>query len=252
MLPRSLSSGVSLVALVWTSIASMGCSLFETKTTLADLDPMARVEVELDAEPMVHLLLPASDGACEAITDDVKANVNNREMDLFKRGGEEPSQGGWVCGAPTFRRALGPEDLSVNPTAFEVEDETASIHLEVDGLLAARMISVDTKSGKFPAGEEVRVIWSADRDVLDVAKMKVDVVYDDPMQVLPAPAAFRIDAGSVYVKIAPSSPLGMAVLRISATVGNPVVVCQGVSSCEAKVELNTEVALEVVPKGSTQ
>ena len=252
MLSRSLFSGVPFLALVMTSVMSMGCELFDMKTTLAGLGPtLARVEVDLDAEPMVHLMLPASDGACEAITNDVKASVNDRQMDLFKRGGEEPSQGAWVCGPPTFRRALGADDLTTNPTVFRVEDRTAKIHIEVDGLLAERTIAIDTPDGFFTAGTETHVSWSAELDELDAADMDVEIVYEDPALVLPAPASFRLDAGSIFVKVAPSSPPGKATLRINATVGTPVVVCEGAKSCEAKVMLKTELPLDIVAPGTT-
>lgn len=247
MLPRSQLSAFSSFVLLLSGLASTGCSLFETKTTLADLAPeSARITVDLNAEPMVHLEL-ITDGACEAITDDVEAHVNDRQMDLFKRGGEQPSQGGWVCGAPTFRRALGTEDLAGPSTKFEVADETATINVEVEGLLAARTITTSAAASKMKAGEETEVTWSATNDQLDEANLDVSFVYDDTTLTLPAPASLRLANGAIFVKIPPGAAAGTGTLRINATVRVPATVCKGAKTCDAEVAVTAEAPLEILP-----
>ncbi|MDI1475184.1 hypothetical protein [Polyangium sp. y55x31] len=245
ILPRILT----LPFLATLALGSSGCGLFdllEPETTLADLDPaIARVEVELGESPRVSLVLVAKEGTCEAITDDVKAKVDDRKMDLFIRGGETPTQDGWVCGAPTFRKALAEENLGKEKTHFEVSDESARIALDFEDLLAERTIAPSHPQDKIEPGVDLALAWSAPGD--EFAEDDIDVVftYDDATLELPAPPQVSVVDREIVVRIPQGSPPGPATLRVDAEVHVAAASCNGTESCEATVKVSPEVALEV-------
>ncbi|MRG95610.1 hypothetical protein [Polyangium spumosum] len=240
---------LTLPVLATLALGTSGCALFdllEPDTTLADLAPArARVEVELGDEPRVSLALVAKEGTCEAITDDVEARVDDRPMDLFIRGGETPTKDGWVCGAPTFRKALAEKDLGGASTRFEVSDDTARITLAFDGLLAARTITPDHPQSKVDPGAELSLAWSAPADELEEEKLQVTFTYDDESLELPAPPQVRLTDGEIVVKIPQGSPPGPGTLRVEAEVSVPATSCEGTPKCDAIVKASPELALEV-------
>ena len=245
ILPRFLT----LSFLATTALASSGCGLFElfeSETTLADLDPSsARVEVELGESPRVSLALVAKAGTCEAITDDIKAKVDDRKMDLFMRGGETPSKDGWVCGSPTFRKALAEENLGKDKTHFEVSDETARIALDFEDLLAPRTITTSHPDNKIDPGVDLALAWSAPGDALDEENLDVVFTYDDETLELPAPPQVSVVDREIVVRIPQGSPAGTATLRVDAEVRVDATSCEGTPSCEATGKVSPEVAVEV-------
>ncbi|WP_281332990.1 hypothetical protein [Polyangium sp. 6x1] len=245
ILPRFLA----LPFLATLALASSGCSLFdllEPETTLADLDPArARVEVELGESPRVSLALVAKEGTCEAITDDIEAKVDDRPMDLFIRGGETPTKDGWVCGAPTFRKALAEENLGEGKTHFEVSDDTARIALDFEDLLAPRSLTPNHPQNKIDPGVDLSLAWSAPGDELDEEKLDVVFTYDDETLELPAPPEVSVVDGEIVVRIPQTSPAGPATLRVDAEVHVAATSCEGTPSCEATVKVSPTVALEV-------
>ncbi len=237
------------------ALGSTGCGLLdllEPETTLADLAPVrARVEVELDDDPRVQLALVAKEGACQAITDDtIEAKVDDRPMDLFMRGGETPTRDGWVCGAPTFRKALSEADLGAASTRFEVSDDTARITLDFEDLLAPRTITPAHPQNKIDPGVDLPIAWSVPSDELDEKNLDVDFTYDDAMLSLPTPPQVSLAEGSILVRFAQGSPAGAGTLRVHAKVGVGAAACEGTPSCEAIVEVSPETTLEVTA-GST-
>ena len=84
----------------------------------------AQVELDLLGDRVDLLLVPPSD-ACDPISADVAAKLDDQPMDLFTRGGEQPSKGGWVCSAPRFRRSLSTDELGADATRLEASDDTA-------------------------------------------------------------------------------------------------------------------------------
>jgi hypothetical protein len=252
MPPRSrLSSLYTLPFITVMAASSAGCGLidiFEAKTTLADLAPQnAQIVVELNDEPKVELVLEADQGACEAITDDVEAHVDDRPMDLFMRGGEQPAKGGWVCGAPTFRRALSTEELGGASTRFGVADETAKITVEVEGLLVPRTITPDAEGGRILPGEELGLAWSAPGDELDPETLVLTFTYDDPLLTLAVPLSARVEGSDIIVKLPPGSPEGKGTLHVDVKAHIAAVECTGAPKCEAIVRVETNTTLEVEP-----
>ncbi|WP_272425657.1 hypothetical protein [Polyangium jinanense] len=245
ILPRFLA----LPFLATLALGSSGCALFdlfESETTLADLDPTrARVEVEFGESPRVSLALVAKEGTCEAITDSIEAKVDERPMDLFIRGGETPSKDGWVCGAPTFRKALAEENLGKDKTHFVVSDDTARIALDFEDLLAERTITPSHPQNKIDPGIDLALAWSAPGD--ELAEEDIDVVftYDDETLELPAPPQVSVVDREIVVRIPEGSPAGHATLRVDAKVQVAATSCEGTESCEATVKVSPEVALEV-------
>ena len=231
-------------------LATSGCGLFdllESEPTLADLAPAgARVEVGLRGdEPRVSLSLVAREGKCAAITEDIEAKVDDRPMDLFNRGGETPTKDGWVCGAPTFRKALAEEDLGGASTHFEVSDDTARIALDFEGLLAPRTLTLDHPQIKIEPGIDLSLVWSASGDELDENELSVSFVYEDEAHALPAPPQVRLVDGVLLVRLPQGSPAGSGTLRVDAEVRVPAVSCEGTPSCEAIVVVSPELVLEV-------
>jgi len=249
--PRSILFTVPFVAAMSASIT--GCQffdVFEDKTTLAELAPQnAQVKVDLDAEPMVHLALEASPKGCEAITDDVEAKVDDRPMDLFTKGGEQPVKGSWVCGAPTFRRALSPSELGGARTHFEVADETATISVEFDDLLVPRTLEINAPNNRIDPGEELAIDWSVPSDELDPDTLDVTFSYNDADLELAAPPQVRLEGTTLFVKVAPGSPAGKGTLSVSVEAHVPAVVCNGAPKCEGVVTVTTATDLEVGKAG---
>jgi hypothetical protein len=231
------------------AFGSIGCGLLdllERKPTLADIDiDRAKVELSLDAETMVHFSLVAKAGTCPSITSDVVARVDDQRMDLFMRGGEQPTKTGWVCGSPTFRKALAEDKLGGDKTRFEAKDDSARVALEFEGLLVARELMPIKPSPTVQPGTEITFAWSPLSDALDEESLTVDFTYDDKELGLPAPPVASIGEGSIRVRIPQGAPAGKGTLRVDASIHLSAVTCEGAPVCEALVHVSPTLALEV-------
>jgi len=238
----------ALPLFVLMSAASLGCGvldIFDAKTTLDDLDPkVARVEVLLGAQPLVNLELVGSKG-CETITDDVEAFVDGQSMDLFMRGGQVPFKGGWVCGAPTFRKSLSADDLGGALTHFEASDKTRKVSVDIEGLLIERTVTPAAMNNTVNAGDEIELEWSNTQDEIDETTLAVAFAYEDSTLTLPVPATARVLQGKLLVKFSAESPKGKGNLDVDVKVHVPVAVCKGAPSCEATVHVQTTLSIDV-------
>ncbi|UQA57632.1 hypothetical protein [Polyangium aurulentum] len=241
--PRSVLLLASLAVL-----GAPGCGLFgESGTSLADLAP-ARVEVtaSLEAQPRVDLLLHPPSGDCEPISEDVDAKLEDEPMDLFTRGGEQPSKGGWVCSAPRFRRSLSDDDLGAGATRIEASDDTARIVVEIAHLLEERTLVPQSKNDQAKPGDNFAFDWSVPEDELLEDGVSIAFVYEDPAVVMPVELTAALDGDSVILHVPASAPLGKGKLRIDVSARAETVACEGVPACDAHVNASVETEFEII------
>jgi hypothetical protein len=244
--PRSVLLLTSLAVL-----GAPGCGVFgESGTSLAALSP-TRVEVSasLKGQPRVDLLLHPPSGACDPISEDVDAKLEDQPMDLFTRGGEQPSKGGWVCRAPMFRRSLTDDELGGGSTRIEASDDTARITVEIEHLLDERTLVPRTKIDQAKPGDTLAFDWSVPEDELLEDGVSVNFAYDDPAIVLPAQLTAELDGDSVILHVPVSVPLGKGKLRIDVAAHASTLTCEGVPACEAHVNASVVTDLEIIGSG---
>ncbi|MBK9259731.1 MAG: hypothetical protein IPM54_07805 [Polyangiaceae bacterium] len=253
MPPRSLARQIlSFIPVAIFGICATGCTLFDEffdeSVSLAEFAPVsAHVTVELADVSRSQLVLEGKEGMCPTMKDDIEARVDDKPMDVFIRGGQQPnSQGGWICGMPTFRRNVASSDLGKASTRFIVEDDTKTITVEATGLLQERTIAPTVKDVPIEAGVETSFDWSVATDEIDPELLLVDFVYDDAALSLSSTAWTRVDGSLVHIRLPADAPAGKGMLQVEVTANVPVEKCDGVPACDASVHARAEVELEVV------
>jgi hypothetical protein len=229
-------------------LGAPGCGLFgDSGTTLEELAP-ARVEVaaSLEGQPRVDLLLHPPSGECDPISPDVAAKLDDQPMDLFTRGGEQPSKGAWICSAPRFRRSLSVEELGSGSTRVEASDDTARIAVEIAHLLEERTLLPQTKTDRAKPGDDFAFDWSVPEDELMDDGITVDFVYEDPALALPADLTAEIDGDSVIMHVPTSAPVGKGTLHIDVQARAATVACEGAPACEARVNASVVTPFEII------
>lgn len=255
MPPRSLPSHFLPLTLITTlGLSATGCTLFDEffdeSVSLAEFAPVgAQVSVELAAISRSQIVLQAKDSACPTMAADVAATVDAKAMDVFIKGGKQPSGSSWICGLPTFRRTVSDTDLGAASTKFVVDDDSATVTVVATSLLVERSMVQSVPNGMLISGVEGSFDWSVASDVLDAKSIKADFLYDDPMLSLAAEVSVRVEGSKVFVRLPTDAPKGTGKLMLDVTAGVPVETCEGVPSCTASVHTLPEMVLEVVAPG---
>lgn len=252
MPPRSLARKLPSFALVTLLGAGVtGCTwiddFFDESVTLTEFDPTAaQVTFEMGELPRTQLVLQPQEGLCPTMKDDIEARVADKPMDVFIKGGKQPSGKSWICGAPTFRRNVAESDMGAASTKFVVSDDTATFALIATQLLVERSFEFESKVDPMPAGTETAFKWSVPTDVIDPALLEADFAYDDPMVTLTAEIETRVDGSLLYIRLPTNAPAGKGRLLLDVTAAVPVETCDGFPSCSASVHAPVELAVEVV------
>lgn len=255
MPPRSLARQLrSFTFVTILGLSATGCTLFDEffdeSVSLAEFAPVgAEVSFELSDLSRSQLVLQAKEGSCPTMADDIGANVDGKAMDVFIKGGKQPSGGGWICGLPTFRRNVSEADMGGASTKFVADDDTATVTVVATGLLLERTMMPTGKNAPLVAGVETPFEWSVPTDTIDPKMMSVDLVYDDAALSLMAEIDVRVEDSLVFIRLPGSAPGGAGKLMFDVTAGVPVEKCEGVPACTASVHALTEVALDVVAAG---
>ena len=252
MPPRSLAPQLASLALVsLLGAGATGCTwvddFFDESVTLTEFDATAaRVTFEMGDLQRTQLVLEPKEGLCPTMKDDIEALVQDKQMDVFIKGGKQPSGKSWICGAPTFRRNVAAADLGAASTKFVVTDDTATIAVITSQLLIARSFDFETKADPVQAGVEATFKWSAPTDVIDPASLDAVFVYDDPMLSLTAEIELRVEGSLIFVRLPTNAPAGLGKLMLDVTAAVPVETCDGVPACSASVHAPVELAMEVL------
>lgn len=252
MPPRSLARQFSFFALVATlGAGSTGCTwvddFFDESLTLTEFDPTeARVTFEMGDLQRTQLELEPQDGLCPTMKDDIEALVADKPMDVFIKGGKQPSGKSWICGVPTFRRNVAAADIGAASTKFVVTDDTATFSVVATNLLLDRSLDFEGKVDPLQAGTETTFKWSVPTDVIDPASLDADFVYDDPMVTLTAEIETRVEGSLVFVRLPTNATAGTGKLMVDVTAAVPVETCLGFPACSASVHAPVELAVEVV------
>ncbi len=251
MPPRSFTRKLRSFTLVTLLGASAtGCTLFDEffdeSVSLAEFVPVgAQVSVELTDLPRSQLVLEPKDGVCPTMADDIEAHVNDKAMDVFIKGGKQPSSKGWICGLPTFRRNVAAADMGSGATKFVVDDDSDTITVVATGLLLARTVTPSVKDQPVVAAVDTSFEWSVPTDVINPDLLSVEFVYDDSSLVLTAEVSTRVDGSLVFIRLPTDAPAGAGKLHLDVIANVPVEKCEGVPACTATVHVVTEVAIEV-------
>jgi hypothetical protein len=255
MPPRSLARQFSSFALVATlGAGATGCTwiddFFDESVTLSEFAPTAaRVTFEMGELQRTQLELQPQAGLCPTMKDDIEASVADKPMDVFIKGGKQPSGTSWICGAPTFRRNVAAEDLGATSTKFVVADDTDKVTVVASQLLLDRSLGFDPDVDPVPpveAGIERAFVWSTSTDVIDPALLEADFVYDDAMLALTAEIETRVDGSLVFIRLPKNAPTGAGKLMVDVTAAVPVETCDGVASCSANVHAPVELVVDVI------
>lgn len=255
MPPRSFARHFLPLTLITTlGLLATGCTLvdefFDESVSLAEFAPVgAQVSVELAAISRSQIALQAKAGACPTMAADVAATVDAKAMDVFIKGGKQPSGSSWICGNPTYRRTVSDTDLGAVSTKFVVDDDSATVTVVATDLLVARTLVPTVPNGSMTSGVEGSFAWSVATDVLDAKSIKADFLYDDPMLSLTAEVSVRVEGSTLFIRLPTDAPKGTGKLMLDVTAGVPVETCEGVPSCTASVHTLSELALEVVLPG---
>lgn len=230
---------------------TMGCTLFDEffdeSVTLAELKPAsAVVSVELSETSRSQLVLHANEETCPTMTDDIGANIDGKSMDVFIKGGKQPSGKGWICGLPTFRRNVAATDLGAASTTFVVDDDATTMTVVATGLLLERALVPTIKDVPVVAGVDTSFEWSVPTDVISADLFSVDFVYDDSSLALGSEITARVEGSLVLIRFPVDAPIGKGKLKLNVTADVPVEKCEGVPTCKATVHALTAVNLEVI------
>lgn len=255
MPPRPLARQFRSFILVTTlGVSATGCTLFDEffddSVSLAEFAPVgAEVSVELGDLPRSQLVLQAKSGSCPTMADDIAANMDGKGMDVFIKGGQQPSGKGWICGQPTFRRNVAEADMGAESTKFVVDDDTATVTVVATGLLLERTLTPSNKNAPIVAGVETSFEWSVSTDTIDPEMLSVDWVYDDSALSLTAEIDVRVEGSLVFIRLPAGAAAGLGKLEFDVTADVPVEKCEGVPACAATAHAVTEVPLDLVGAG---
>lgn len=257
MPPRSLApqlQSFAFVAILGSCLT--GCTWFEDffdeSVSLTELAPVgAKVSAEFNDTSRSQLVLQPKDGMCPTIRDDVAATVDDESMDVYIKGGKQPSGSSWICGMPTFRRNVAATDIGAESTKFVADDDTKTITVVATGLFLDRTMKVNDPTAPLEAGVEKEFVWSVATDEIDPDNSMVDFVYDDPNLMLTAELTLRIDGSSMFVRLPMNAPEGPGTLTVDVTSAIPIETCDGVSTCSGSVHVVQGLAMNAVaPKPS--
>lgn len=252
MPPRTLARQLgSFTFVTILGFCATGCTwiddFFDESVTLTDFAPVAaQVSVELSDTPRSQLVLEPKDGLCPTMRDDIEATVDDKPMDVFIRGGQQPSGKSWICGMPTFRRNVAQADIGETSTKFVVEDDTATFKVVANGLLLERNITSTKGMAPMEAGVESSFDWSVPTDVVDPALVKADYFYDDPSLVVTAEISVRVEGSVLFIRLPTDAPAGKGTLMLEATANVPVETCEGVPACTATAHVFPQLAIDVL------
>ena len=251
MPPRSFARKLRSFTLVtFLGASATGCTLFDEffdeSVSLAEFAPVgAQVSVELTDISRSQLVLQAKEGDCPTMADDIGAKVNGKAMDVFIKGGKQPSGGSWICGLPTFRRNVAAADMGSGATKFVVDDDSATITVVATGLLLDRTVTPSIKDVPVVAAVDTAFEWSVPTDVINPDLVIADFVYDDAALMLTSEISTRVDGSLVYIRLPSNAPAGVGKLQIDVMADVPVEKCEGVPLCTATVHVVKELAIEV-------
>lgn len=252
MPPRSLARQLqSFIFVTILGVSATGCTLFDEffdeSVSLAEFAPVgAEVTVELGDMSRSQLVLQAKEGSCPTMADDIGANVDGKAMDVFIKGGKQPSGKGWICGLPTFRRNVAEADKGAASTQFVVDDETATVTVVATGLLLERTMMSSIEAAPVVPGVETSFEWSMATDTIDPEMLTVDWIYDDATLSLMAEIDVRVVDNLVFIRLPVSAVAGAGKLKFDVTANVPVEKCEGVPTCTASVHALAEVGLDIV------
>jgi len=252
MPPRSLARQLPSFALVTLLGAGVtGCTwvddFFDESVTLTEFNPTAaQVTFEMGDLQRTQLVLQPQAGLCPTMKDDIEALVADKPMDVFIKGGKQPSGKSWICGAPTFRRNVAATDLGAASTKFVVTDDTATFAVVASQLLIERSFAFEGKVDPMEAGVEATFKWSVPTDVIDPALLEADFAYDDPMLALTAEIETRVEGSLLFIRLPTNAEAGTGKLMLDVTAAVPVETCDGVPACSASVHAPVELAVEVI------
>jgi len=252
MSPRSFARKLpSFILVTFLGASATGCTLFDEffdeSVSLAEFAPVgARVSVELTDISRSQLVLEAQEGVCPTMAEDIEARVNDKVMDVFIKGGQQPSGKDWICGMPTFRRNVAAADMGSATTKFVVDDDSATVTIVATGLFLDRTVTPSIKDVPIVAAVDTSFEWSVPTDTIDPELLSAEFVYDDSALVLTSEISARVDGSLVYIRLPTDAPAGVGKLQLDVTAEVPVEKCEGVPACSATVHVVKELAIDVV------
>ena len=255
MPPRSLASQLlSFAPVALLGISATGCTwiddLFDESVSLSEFAPVsAQATVEFGAVSRSQLVLESKAGICPTMKEDIEARVDDKPMDMFIRGGQQPTaQGDWICGMPTFRRNIASGDFDGEANCFVVEDDTKTITVVASALIKERTITPIVTDVPINAGVETPFDWSVATDVIDPDLLIADFLYDDAALSLSSTIWTRVGGSLVHIRLPADAPAGKGKLQVDVTADVSVEKCEGVPACHASAHAVVEVPLEVAAK----
>lgn len=207
------------------------CSVPGTGHVLGELDTAElRARVVKSAGRPAQLLVELEYAMGGLASCDLSLDVKARAGDAELRGPESyRSLSTRGCGV----RFRGDLPIADGPTRIEVEDDSGSLAMEVEGLGAERRVElVVPRGGTITPGDEVVLEWSPGTDRLDHAS--IETWFQGPSN---EPMAQRAKGTLNQVRFTASlDERGSGFLFVSGSEVEPAVTsCEGASSCSAEV-----------------
>jgi hypothetical protein len=199
----------------------------------ASLKDFALSELSLKASAdagRVVVRLGDAGANCLTLGSQVRATLNGAPMQLDSRGGELPTGDGWICQSPQFSL-----DLTDVPDAGDaelvLEDESARVHMVAQNVFAARTL----EPARFD--QEARRIsfrWTPQTDRSRSASWQLSGNSG------PVFGEAKIEGELVFLQL----PVAGGTLRMDGEADAPVLRCEGVGACAARVSVTSgELAL---------
>jgi hypothetical protein len=199
----------------------------------ASLEDFSTSELSLSAPAAagrVVVRLGDAGANCLTLASDVRATLNGVPMQVDSRGGEQPTDDGWICQSPQFSIELS-QVLCARDALLVLEDETARIRMDAQNVFATRTL----EPTRFEQdGRRIEFLWSPGTDRSRSASWQLE------SGTRPVFGEATIEGERVVLDL----PAHGGTLRMSGAADAPVLFCEGVASCAARVSVQSgELAL---------
>lgn len=248
---RAASVSVAISSLIF----AFGCSSSRIHTASLEKFPNLNLSIETESAaspdasgavtPRGMVVFLRADDGCVGITAETKASLNGQALKVRNRGGYVAgpawSGHGGRCDWPSFEvPALAPETAV---SVITISDERTTITMEIDALLASRVMSLasDTLSSE----RDGVVHWSPSTDVLDFETPGSGFTLARDEDRTPIPAGdVRRGRDAIHFKV-PPVPAGAYTLAYSPQVRAAVRLCDAPGGCSVALALEASVPVTI-------
>ena len=162
---------------------------------------------------------------CLTLGSQVRATLNGAPMQIDSRGGELATGDGWICQSPQFSVELA-EIPSACDAELVLEDESARVRMDAQNVFAARTL----EPTRFDEdGRRIEFRWSPQTDRSRSASWQLS------SGSRPVFGEATIEGELVSLEL----PAEGGTLRMSGEADAPVLRCEGVALCAARVSVTS-------------